>query len=96
MNEPSILNSKEQRTRRNIAKMGAILGAVALAKVERARASGIVSILPPHHGMCLLRGTNIQTAAGQRKIEDLAIGDRLPTVFGGVRPMWDSRIWSAV
>jgi hypothetical protein len=42
--------------------------------------------------MCLLRGTNIQTAAGQRKIADLVIGDLLPTVFGGIRPIqWIGR-----
>ena len=91
MNEPSILTSKEQRTRRNIvkmgAKMGAILGAVALAKVERARGAP-----SPTPRQCFLRGTNIQTTAGQRKIEDLAIGDLLPTVFGGVRPIqWIGR-----
>ena len=92
MNEPSILNSKEQRTRRNIAKMGAILGAVALVKAQRARAQVLDLSLLHHHGMCLLRGTNMQTAAGQRKIEDLAIGDLLPTVFGGVRPIqWIGR-----
>ncbi len=32
-----------------------------------------------------MRGTNIRTTTGERKIEDLAIGDLLPTVFGGVR-----------
>jgi hypothetical protein len=28
-------------------------------------------------------GTTIRTAAGDRKIEELAVGDLLPTVFGG-------------
>jgi Hint domain len=92
MNEPSILSSKEQRTRRNLLRMGAILGSAALVKVERARA-GPPHCVPFHFcGECLLRGTNIRTAAGQRKIEDLAIGDLLPTVFGGVRPIrWIGR-----
>jgi len=72
--------------------MGAILGAVALVKAQRARAQVLDLSLLHHHGMCLLRGTNMQTAAGQRKIEDLAIGDLLPTVFGGVRPIqWIGR-----
>jgi hypothetical protein len=38
----------------------------------------------PH---CFLKGTKILTAEGERKIEDLAIGDLLPTVFGGLRPI---------
>jgi hypothetical protein len=34
---------------------------------------------------CFLKGTKILTADGERKIEDLAIGDLLPTMFGGLR-----------
>ena len=90
MNEPRILSSHGQRTRRNIMKMGAILGAVALMKIEQARAVVSPSSVPRSN--CLLRGTNIQTTTGQRKIEDLAIGDLLPTVFGGIRPIqWIGR-----
>ena len=34
----------------------------------------------------------IRTVEGERKIEDLAIGDLLPTVFGGLRPVqWIGR-----
>jgi hypothetical protein len=41
---------------------------------------------------CFLKGTLIRTAEGYRKIEDLKIGDLLPTVFGGVRPIeWIGR-----
>jgi hypothetical protein len=36
---------------------------------------------------CFLRGTKIQTVQGERRVEDLAVGDFLPTVFGGVRPI---------
>ena len=69
-------------------KMGAILGAVALTRVERALAAPG----PCVRCNCLLRGTNIRTPTGERKIEDLAIGDLLPTVFGGVRPIqWIGR-----
>jgi len=41
---------------------------------------------------CFLKGTMIRTADGDRKVEDLAIGDLLPTVFGGIRPIqWIGR-----
>ena len=43
-------------------------------------------------GHCLLKGTRIRTADGDRKIEDLAIGDLVPTMFGGLRPIqWIAR-----
>lgn len=38
-------------------------------------------------GYCFLRGTKIRTVEGERRIEELAVGDLLPTVFGGVRPI---------
>jgi len=42
--------------------------------------------------MCFLKGTRIQTADGDRKIEDLAVGDLLPGFFGGIRPIqWVAR-----
>ena len=41
---------------------------------------------------CLLRGTCVTTADGERKVEDLAIGDLLPTMFGGMQPIrWIDR-----
>ena len=44
---------------------------------------------PGGHGppMCFLKGTRIRTAEGEREIENLAIGDLLPTMFGGLRPI---------
>jgi hypothetical protein len=43
-------------------------------------------------GNCFLRGTKILTTEGERKIEDLAVGDLLPTTFGGLRPVqWIGR-----
>jgi hypothetical protein len=41
---------------------------------------------------CFLKVTNIRTAEGECKIEDLAIGDLLPTMFSGLRPIrWIGR-----
>jgi hypothetical protein len=46
----------------------------------------------PGQNQCFLKGTTIRTAAGDRKIEDLAMGDLLPTVFGGICPIqWIGR-----
>jgi hypothetical protein len=43
-------------------------------------------------GNCFLKGTKLLTAEGERKIEDLAIDDLLPTMFGGLRPIqWIGR-----
>jgi hypothetical protein len=44
------------------------------------------------NGKCFLKGTTIRTADGDRKIEDLAVGDLLPTFFGGLCPIqWIGR-----
>jgi hypothetical protein len=43
-------------------------------------------------GNCFLSGTRILTAEGERNIEALAVGDLLPTVLGGLRPVqWIGR-----
>ncbi len=36
---------------------------------------------------CFLRGTLIRTVQGDKKVEDLAVGDLVPTVFGGEVPI---------
>jgi hypothetical protein len=54
-------------------------------------AGALVTKLTPANAVprpvCFLRGTKIQTVDGERRIEDLAVGDFLPTFFGGVRPI---------
>jgi Hint domain len=41
---------------------------------------------------CFLKGTMIRTAEGDKKIEAVAAGNLLPTVFGGTRPIqWIGR-----
>src|SRR5262249_56632125 len=41
---------------------------------------------------CFLRGTKVQTITGERAVEDLAVGDLLPTRFNGIQPIqWIAR-----
>jgi Hint domain len=101
MNEPQDSVLRTQRTRRNTVKMGAILAAslagASIAAIESARAAippiPVPPPIPPRPSAnCFLKGTGILTADGERKIEDLAIGDLLPTMFGGLRPIqWIGR-----
>jgi hypothetical protein len=43
-------------------------------------------------GQCFLKGTNIRTAEDDRRVEELVVGDLLPTVFGGICPIqWIGR-----
>ena len=84
-----------QRTRRNIVKMGAILATAVLASIGSARsASTAVSAVCANAigCKCFLKGTRIRTTERERVVEELAVGDLLPTVFGGVRPIqWIGR-----
>jgi Hint domain len=82
------MSVRMQRTRRNMLKMGAILAPVALVGIKRAHAAPACAV----GCNCFLKGTKIQTADGERKVEDLAIGDMLPTVFSGMAPIqWIAR-----
>ena len=78
-----------ERTRRNIIKIGAILAPAFLARIGAARATTPVVSPQIHFGLgkCFLKGTRIRTAEGDRPVEDLAVGDLLPTVSGGIRPI---------
>jgi hypothetical protein len=95
-------NPGAQRTRRNTMKMGAILAFAALGSVSK---TDPASANCGNNGKlvgngcangnatnCFLKGTTIRTVSGDRKIEDLAIGELLPTMFGGSRPIqWIGR-----
>jgi Hint domain len=89
MHEPT----RARRSRRNLIRVGAIAASAALAKTKAAQAgNGQGGNGRGGNAHCFLRGTTIRTADGDRKIEDLAIGDPLPTVFGGIRPIqWIGR-----
>jgi hypothetical protein len=96
----NLKNLDAQRTRRNIVKAAPILAsavAVSLATTRNALAKDKDKDNGNgngngKHAMCFLKGTKIQTAEGERKVEDLTIGDLLPTMFGGLRPVqWIGR-----
>jgi hypothetical protein len=85
------LGEKVEFSRRNTVKIGlkigAILGAAAVTRVDSA-----IACTSMHSCNCFLKGTKILAAEGERKIEGLAIGDLLPTMFGGLcRVQWIGR-----
>jgi hypothetical protein len=79
-----------RRSRRNFVKVGAIGTSAVLAISLKTKPTEAVCATAI--GCCFLKGTTIRTADSDRKIEDLAVGDLLPTVFGGVCPIqWIGR-----
>ncbi len=90
-----------QRSRRNLFRIGAIAASALIAKTTPATANDFWDRdrdwdgdrnRRKHHHHCFLKGTTIRTADGDRKIEELAVGDLLPTVFGGTCPIqWIGR-----
>jgi hypothetical protein len=82
-----------RRTRRNLMAMAAIAGTALLTRTKRAAADAdgdgddTDDDETPGAQTCFIRGTRIETAAGSRKVEDLAVGDLVPTVFGGMQPI---------
>jgi len=83
-----------RRSRRNLMKLGAIAAPAIIAglsqtKPAAANCGNNGKDTGNENGKgnscnCFLRGTTIRTADGNRKIEDLAAGDLLPTVFRGI------------
>jgi Ni/Co efflux regulator RcnB len=95
-----------QRSRRYLMRMGAIAGAALIAKAKTAGAEDFDrdrnrdrdrdwrrdKDQDRHDRQCFLKGTTVRTAEGDRKIENLVVGDLLPTVFGGTRAIqWIGR-----
>jgi hypothetical protein len=69
------------RTRRNFTK--------AAVKTAAAGAAALTVANAPKQAAaaCFLRGTRIRTVTGERRVEDLAIGDVLPTESSGSQPV---------
>jgi len=94
-----------QSSRRNLIRISAIAASALIAKTKIAAADDFDrqkdwdwwkdkdrDHRDRHDHKCFLRGTTIRTSEGERKIEDLVVGDLLPTVFGGMRPIqWIGR-----
>jgi hypothetical protein len=83
-----------QCSRRNLIRISAIVASAIIAKTTPAAADN--NDKNKHHDhndrSCFVKGTAIRTVDGDRKIEDLAVGDLLPTVFGGMCPIqWVAR-----
>lgn len=76
---------------RNIKAIAAVAAGALMARVSPAKAGmgmgGNGGGNGGGHGTCFLKGTKIRTVEGERRVEELAVGDLLPTVFGGVRPI---------
>jgi hypothetical protein len=88
------LPSGIRRSRRNLIKIGAITASAIFASLATATSASAASPTPTPvaRPSCFLKGTRIRTADGDKKIEDLAVGDMLPGFFGGTRPIqWVGR-----
>jgi hypothetical protein len=88
------VSTENRRSRRHlIIKVGAIAGTAALAMLTTPRrAAADDGGGDDGRRRCFLKGTIIRTANGDRKVEDLSVGDLLPTVFGGLSPIqWIGR-----
>src|SRR6516164_4482890 len=83
-----------QSSRRNLIRIGAIVASAIIAKTTAATADDDRDDFDDDrdrhrhkHFHCFLKGTTVRTADGDRKIEDLAVGDLLPTIFRGISPI---------
>jgi hypothetical protein len=78
------------KARRNLIKVGAIAVSAMFRRLANAQLAAPAPGPGPGPGprgpQCFLKGAIIRTAIEDRKIEDLAVGDLLPTVFGGHVP----------
>jgi hypothetical protein len=76
-----------RRSRRNLIKMGGIAASAMLSISTKATPADASVCAAAVGCKCFLKGTTVRTADGDRRIENLAVGDLLPTAFGGMRPI---------
>ena len=95
---PALSQAQTSRRRflaRNVLAIGAILATSAVAKAggnNNDQGGTATTTTKAAGAQCFLKGTKIRTAEGERKVENLAVGDLLPTLFGGMRPIqWVAR-----
>ena len=76
------------RTRRNVLAIGGLLAAGAIDAISSRPATAQLG----NGGSCFLRGTRIRTFEGDRKIEEIKIGDGVVTNSGAMKPVrWVAR-----
>src|SRR5277367_1399250 len=85
-------SAKGRRSRRNLIKIGAIAASAMLSVSTRTTPADAALCAAAIGCKCFLKGTTVRTADGDRTIENLAVGDLLPTAFGGMcRIQWIGR-----
>ena len=88
-----------RRSRRNLLAAGGLLAGAALSRLATSKADAGGNNQGNNNNQggggghaCFLRGTCLLTPSGERKIEDLRIGDLLTTVSGETEPItWIGR-----
>ena len=97
MQELEVRLAKAQFARRHVSKMAgiglaAVIARLTMLKPARADADGDNDDTDDDEAPCFLKGTRVRTIIGERKVEDLAIGDLLPTHSNGIQPIkWIGR-----
>jgi hypothetical protein len=84
--------AKARFARRHLSKMASIGLAALIARASMPKPAQAHDHDYDCDPNCFLKGTRIRTVAGERAIEDLAVGDLLPTHFNGLQPIqWIGR-----